>query len=407
MTRILLISALLLVAFACSKAPNADGPNEHDHAHHDIKSKYTCPMHPQVLQDTPGTCPICGMDLVVKTSSTTSETSKDLMLNDSQIRLANITTAIVAPETVGQTILVNGRLNVNQDLSEIVSSRAAGRIEKLFVKETGTTIKKGEPLYQLYSESLLTLQREFLLAKEQSETLGATEKRYKSFYDAAKRKLILYGLTATQVEKLGENKVAGNSVTILSPASGVVTALSASEGEYVSEGTTLMNIEDIRTLWLEAELYPAESALAKVGDHVRLNISGYENENAEASIEFLSPEYRTNSQVVVMRASLKNPDGKYKPGMQAQVFFSHSTKKALAVPVDAVIRDGHGTHVYVQRGHNTFRPQMVETGIEDFEKVEIVNGLDDGDTVVITGSYLLYSEIVLKKGGDPMAGHGH
>jgi Cu(I)/Ag(I) efflux system membrane fusion protein len=97
----------------------------------------------------------------------------------------------------------------------------------------------------------------------------------------------------------------------------------------------------------------------------------------------------------------------FKPGMQAQVFFSHSTKKALSLPVDAVIRDGKGTHVYVQRGRNTFRPQRVKTGIEDFEKVEVIEGLTEGDTVAITGAYLLYSEIILKKGKDPMAGHTH
>jgi Cu(I)/Ag(I) efflux system membrane fusion protein len=108
-----------------------------------------------------------------------------------------------------------------------------------------------------------------------------------------------------------------------------------------------------------------------------------------------------------MRASLSNPDQKYKPGMQAQVFFSHSSKKALTIPVDAVIRDGNGTHVYIQKGLNTFRPQMVETGIEDFDKVEITKGLADGDTVAVTGAYLLYSEIILKKGTDPMAGHSH
>jgi Cu(I)/Ag(I) efflux system membrane fusion protein len=93
--------------------------------------------------------------------------------------------------------------------------------------------------------------------------------------------------------------------------------------------------------------------------------------------------------------------------MQGQVFFSHSAKKAWAIPVDAVIRDGKGSHVYVQKGLNTFRAQMVKTGIEDFEKVEITEGLIEGDTVAVTGAYLLYSEIILKKGTDPMAGHSH
>jgi Cu(I)/Ag(I) efflux system membrane fusion protein len=404
MKRILTILALSVLAFGCS-SDKAEDHTAHDHATE--VTKYTCPMHPNVIQDGPGKCPVCGMDLVKKTNAPQSGSASDLMLTDSQIKLANITTQKVSSQSIGQTVVVNARLATNQDQSQIVSSRAAGRIEKLFTKETGRTIRKGEPLYQLYSESLLTLQREFLLAKEQFETLGGTEKRYKSFYDAAKRKLVLYGLSENQVEKIGESKVIQNTVTFLSPATGTISELSVAEGQYVSEGSLLMKIENTSKLWLEAELYPTETSLVKEGDKINAKISGYETESREATIEFLSPEYRANTQIVSMRASLSNPDLKYQPGMQAQVFFSHSAKKALAVPSDAVIRDGNGTHVYVQRGRNTFRPQMVKTGIEDFDRVEITEGLVEGDTVAVTGAYLLYSEIILKKGTDPMAGHNH
>jgi Cu(I)/Ag(I) efflux system membrane fusion protein len=329
------------------------------------------------------------------------------MLSDSQIKLANITTQKVSMQSIGQTVLVNGKLVENEDLSQVISTRAAGRVEKLFVKETGRTIQKGQPLYELYSETLLTLQREFLLAKEQYDALGLTETRYKSFFDASRRKLILYGLSNSQVEDLAKNKNVQNRITFLSPASGIVTEISVSEGQYVSEGGPLVRIEDTSNLWLEAELYPNEATLAKVGDKINVRVTGFENRSVEAKVTFLSPEFRANTQIMSMRASISNPTLTLKPGMQAQVLFSHSTKNALSLPVDAVIRDGRGTHVYVQRGHNTFRPQMVKTGIEDFEKVEITEGLVEGDTVAVTGAYLLYSEIILKKGTDPMAGHSH
>jgi len=289
----------------------------------------------------------------------------------------------------------------------VISSRAAGRIEKLFVKETGRMVKKGEPLYQIYSETLLTLQREYLLAKEQFETLGSTEKRYKSFFDAAKRKLVLYGLTEAQIEKLDGNKDIQSRITFLATASGIVTEISATEGQYVAEGASLLRLENVNSLWVEAELYPNETSLVKAGDKLNVRVSGFENTPAEANVTFLSPEFRANTQITVMRAAINNPDLIYKPGMQAQIWFTHSSRKALAVPVDAVIRDGKGTHVYVQKGLNTFRPQMVKTGLEDFDKVEITEGLNEGDTVAVTGAYLLYSEIILKKGTDPMATHSH
>jgi membrane fusion protein, copper/silver efflux system len=408
MKQILLLSTLSILIIACSGDKKADEHAGHDQVKESTKAiKYTCPMHPNVVQDGPGKCPVCGMDLVPKDKSGDDGSKNDLMLNSSQIKLANITTQKVSSQNIGQTVVINARLVVNQDLSETVSSRAAGRIEKLYTKETGRTIQKGQPLYELYSESLLTLQKEYLLAKEQYETLGSTETRYKSFFDGAKRKLQLYGLADAQIAKLDQSKKVQPSITLLAPATGVVTEITAAEGQYVSEGTSLMRIENIGKLWLEAELYPSETAYAKIGDKIKVRISGYENENVEATIQFLSPEYRANSQIISMRASLSNPELKYRPGMQGQVFFSHSAKKALAIPVDAVIRDGKGSHVYVQKGLNTFRAQMVKTGIEDFEKVEITEGLIEGDTVAVTGAYLLYSEIILKKGTDPMAGHSH
>lgn len=407
MKRIFIISFISLAVLACSKEKQVNEHTAHGLAQEEsAPAKYTCPMHPNVVQDGPGKCPVCGMDLVQKTASATTS-SDDLMLTDSQIKLANITTQKVSIQSIGQTVVVNGKLAENEDLSQVISSRAAGRIEKLFVKETGRTIQKGEPLYELYSETLLTLQREFLLAKEQYDALGSTETRYKSFVDAARRKLLLYGLTKSQVEDLSKNKNTQNQITFLSPASGIVTEISVSEGQYVSEGGSLIRIENIANLWLEAELYPSEASIAKVGDKINVRVSGFENQPVEATVTFFSPEFRANTQIMSMRASISNSTLAFKPGMQAQVFFSHSSKKALSLPVDAVIRDGNGTHVYVQRGHNAFRPQMVKTGIEDFEKVEITEGLSEGDTVAITGAYLLYSEIILKKGTDPMAGHTH
>lgn len=403
-----LLTAIVIgiVLIGCSGQNKNGAQDEHEHGQMgQSETKYTCPMHPQIVQDSPGTCPICGMDLVPVNKSTNG--NNDLMLSETQMRLANVTTQKVSKKPVGQTLVIHARLTVNEEQSEVISSRAAGRVEKLHVKETGRSIKKGEPLYELYSETLLTLQKEYLLAKEQYESLGKTESRYASFLNAAEKKLLLYGLTKQQINKLGQSKALQSRITFLSPASGIVTEINAVEGQYLAEGRPLYRIENISKLWVEAELYPHETEFVKPGDNVTVRIVGFESTPVPAKVTFFSPEYRANTQITVMRAEINNPHFQFKPGMQAQVLLTHSSREALAIPVDAVIRDGKGAHVYVQNGTNTFRPQMVKTGIENFDQIEITEGIQEGDTVAVSGAYLLYSEIVLKKGGSPMAGHQH
>ena len=336
-----------------------------------------------------------------------SANNNSLMLSESQIKLANITTQKVTMKPVGQTQLLNGVLAVDEENSQVISSRIRGRIEKLFSKETGKPIRKGEPLYEIYSEELLTLQQEFLLAKEQFESLGKQESRYESFYKTAERKLLLYGMSSNEVEQLKKSGIQKQRIMFVSPASGIVADINVSEGQYVSEGALLYRIENTDKLWVEAELYPDEIAFVKPGDRVGVRVSGYESMPLEATVVFLSPEYRANTQIMVMRGVIPNSDSKFKPGMQAQVLFKHSSRTALSIPVDAVIRDEKGTHVYVESEKNTFEPRMVKTGIEDFEQVEITEGLKENEVIAATGAYLLYSEFVLKKGMDPMASHHH
>lgn len=395
---------LVSVLLACS-SKNKVEQMTHDHATEALAIKYTCPMHPSVIQDNPGTCPICGMDLVPKSQS--SDDNNNLMLSESQVKLANITTQRVSPQSIGQTVVINSRLVVDQDYSEAISSRVAGRVERLYFKETGKIVKKGEPLYELYSETLLTLQKEYLLAKDQYEILGKTEKRYETFLKASEKKLLLYGLSKSQIGQLGQSKTVQERITFLAPTGGMITEINASEGQYIGEGGMLYKIENITRLWLEAELYPQETSLAKTGDKINVKVSGYESTPIETKVTFLSPEYRAGTQITIMRAPIENPELKFQPGTQAQVILSHSARKSLAIPTDAVIRDGIGTHVYVVTGTNTFQPRMVKTGLEDFERVEITEGLVENELVVISGAYLLYSELVLKKGVSPMAGHQH
>ncbi|MEK6781130.1 MAG: efflux RND transporter periplasmic adaptor subunit [Bacteroidota bacterium] len=368
----------------------------------ETKKIYTCPMHPQIIQDKPGTCPICGMDLVPVAAG---GDKTEVTLSESQIELANITVQRVSLQDIGSSILLNGKLRPDETQTEMVSTRVPGRLDKLFIKETGVSINKGQVLYEIYSEELLTYQQEFLLAIDQVKSIENI--RYQSYLQAAKKKLWLYGMTEAQINELSNSKVSNPRIQFVAPASGVVTEIMVAEGQYVIGGTAIYRLEKLSKLWVEAELYPNEASLIKLGAPVTVLVNGFENQSLESTVNFLSPEYRQGSQIFVLRASISNPEYQFVPGMQAEIVFEHSKKKALTLPADAVIREQNGNHVYKKTGNGKFKAWMVSTGMENFNKVEITDGLEEGDSVVVTGAYLLYSEIVLKKGANPMAGHNH
>lgn len=162
-------------------------------------------------------------------------------------------------------------------------------------------------------------------------------------------------------------------------------------------------IDKLDKVWIEAELYSGEAKLVKKGDKVQVAVAGFENEPVVGKVSFISPEFKNNTQLFIVRVEIPNSDLNFLPGMQANVLLSHSEKRSIAVPIDAVVRSGAGTHVWVTAGGSTFVPKLVVTGVENANQIEIVEGLDNNDTVVTTGAYLLYSEYLLKKGGNIMA----
>lgn len=393
MKRNILIGFFLLCVGFLQYSCKDTEKDKHAHA-----GTYTCPMHPQIINNAPGSCPICGMDLVPVNAA---GGKNELMLSDSQVQLANIRTMSIATSSFSTSKVLNGRLITNPERTVTVSSRYSGRIERLFIKETGIKISKGQALFQIYSEQIQTLQQDYLLQIKQAAAFP-NEKIYSTMRNAAKNKLRLFGMSDSQIKSLENGTKTSPLLTVFSSESGTVTELNISEGQYVSEGTQVLKLENFDQLWLEMDVYPSEIADIKIGTKVKALVSGLGNEEQSLVIDFISPQIDPSTQILKVRAPIKN-SGNLQAGMQASVLLPVSEiSDAMSLPMDALVRDERGSHVWVKVGKNTFSPRIVKTGAENEDQIIILSGLEGVKEVVISGAYLLSSEFLLKKGMDPM-----
>ncbi|GAA4340793.1 efflux RND transporter periplasmic adaptor subunit [Flaviaesturariibacter amylovorans] len=395
--RIFFSSLVLLLLFWGSSCESKKTPQAETAAK---KQTYTCPMHPQIVRTEPGTCPICGMDLV-PFDKTNQE--KSLTLGRSQQMLANIQTMAVGTGNLSTVTRLNARLTVSPEGTRFVSARVAGRIDQLSVRQTGDPVRKGQVLYRIYSEQLQALQQEYLVLAAQAAAFPS-DARFRELAYAARQKLLLYGQAEGQVQKLLQSKKVDPNVIYLAPASGIVAELSVTEGQYVAEGGPIMKLESYQQVWVEADVYPREAERIRNGQRVQVLVAGSEEEPEEMVVSFVTPAVQTNTQVVQIRGTISNRGGRFQPGMQVVVLLpgEKSAGSKLTLPIDAVIRDGNKAHVWLQVDREKFVPKPVTTGAETAEQVEILTGLTAGEKVVTSGAYLLYSEYILKKGKNPV-----
>lgn len=396
----ILIQYIIAVVVFVSTACNTDKNGKESSV---STTTYTCPMHPQVISQEPGTCPVCAMDLVPVSAS---GEGNEIMLSASQIQLANIQTRLITNGKFQTSRVLNGRVLSNADMTELISSRYAGRVEKLFVKETGRPVRKGQPLFQIYSEELVTLQQDFLLQARQMAAFP-DEEIYRTLFNAAGNKLKLLGYSQKQIQDLLAKSKSSPLVTVYALQSGVLNEINIVEGQYVAEGTPVMKLENFAELWIEADVYPDEIKGLQAGVDMIVSVNGTSTIDEVVKIAFITPQVDPATQIVKVRGAIKN-SGDMQPGMHATVILPGSEKsEGISLPLDAVIREERGAHVWIKTGKGTFEPRKVTTGNEDASKIIILSGLDNVKEVVTAGAYLLTSEFILKKGKNPVALNHH
>jgi len=374
--------------------------NGHENHEATSDSYYTCPMHPSVVSSTPGACPVCNMSLIKvekKENKHAGQQGNFITIDNRQQELAGIKTDTVRVRNISSASSIIGTVAIDEDQVKMISSRAKGRIDKLFIKTTGVYLKNGSPLYSIYSEQLQADEKEYLSLLQKSKTVSTTTKLTNELVSAAKNKLFLWGLTEKQISEIETSGKTSPLITFYSPESGYVTEVNITEGMYVDEGSSLIKITSLNQVWVEAQLYSNEISGIAESKIFQIFSESNPEEVYKGILVYSNPIVEEGKRIHLLKIRVNNSGGKLIPGTLVSVIPEKSIANVLAVPKSAVLLEKMKT-VWVLAHDNTFEQRMVETGSENKFWIEITSGLKQGDIVVTEGAYLISSEFILKSG---------
>ncbi len=335
---------------------------------------------------------------------TDNSASNEISLSKQQILLGNITTQTILETKNSLDQSYTGVLTINQEKIKTVSSRAMGRIEKLYFKTTGDFVTKNTAVYVLYSEDIAVAKQDYFLAYQQLSMSGDFGKNAKNMLASAKQKLLFYGLSNAQIERIKSTAAISPYTTFYSAFSGTISEIMATEGGYVMEGSAVIQLADLNSLWLESQVNVNDLKSISIGQNTKVSFADYPDKTINARISFINPEINPDTRLLLIRMEIPNPNLLLKPGMQALAQLSQPHQKVLFVPIDAVIREQNASYIWVEKRPGVFENLMVETGIETNGMIEIKSNIDSTKKVVITGAYAINSEYIFRKGSDPMEG---
>ena len=403
---VVILSATSILLSSCGNENKNDANSKEE-------AIYYCPMHPEVTSDKPGVCPICHMDLVKKANDEeqmNDTTGASVMLSNNKLILANVSTVKVVKENLTKTVSAYSYLDFAEQNRKLVTARFNGRIEKLFVDKTGDYVKKGEPLFEIYSPDLVQAQNEYLIAVNSEEKIKfisySKEKDDNLLLKSAKKKLQLFGITDEQITELERTGEVNVTMTFNSPMNGTVIEKKVQEGMYVNEGSIIYDIADLTSLWNIAEIYENDLGQIKEGSKVQLSFDTYPGETFEGRVSLIYPVVNPQSRTVKVRSVVQNKGNKLKPNMYGETKFANNLGESLVVPEEAILFTGKRTMIYVNVDKGKFSAREVKVGYKAGNVYQILSGLHEGEEVAATGAYLIDSESQLKSGMSSVHQHG-
>jgi len=356
---------------------------------------WVCPMHPEIMQDHPGTCPICGMDLVEAKGHVGHD--HGVHVDTASIQKLGVRLASVKKSTLSREVRSYG--NVTADGSKIynIHSKFDGFIQKSYIHAAGQKIEQGQVIYEIYSPELIAQEKEYLRFVERRnqilQSITGNTLIFENEYvmnlltelSRERSKFIYENVSPESLGKVEDSKMAIDVAKIVADQSGVVTQINAREGTYAMPATVLFTLANVSRVWVEVTLYPDQIGQVKDGD--RVTIKTAEGQKIESRIEFVNPVAENNK--ASARAALDNSKLHLRLGSYVDVIIHAQAHEALALPRSAVMHTGEGNIVMLSRGGGHFLPLPIETGIESGDEIEITEGMQEGAEVAANGQFLL------------------
>ncbi|ABV89298.1 efflux RND transporter periplasmic adaptor subunit [Shewanella pealeana] len=351
--------------------------------------KYVCPMHPHVVSDVPGSCPICGMDLEKVTIGGVGE-EVVVGVSGGMQQALGMRSEQITEGTLWKLVKTIGTVEYNENAIGHSHTRVNGWIETLMVHNVGQRVKKGQLLYELYSPELINAQDDYMQAVDY---LTQDKSRGQGLLRKARLRLELLGVSSDTIKQLERTGKTIYRVPFYAEQDGFISKLTVRHGMYVQPGDTLFEIVDLSSVWVIADVFENEQSWLEQGRPVEVTSAAQGLFDLESTIDYIYPELDPVSRAMRVRIKLDNPDKLLKPGTLVDVkLFGGPKREVLAIPTEALILTGRENRVVVQRDDNRFASVPVKVGMIAQGKAEIIEGLKVGDKVIVSGQFLLDSE---------------
>lgn len=376
----------------------------------EAEEQYTCGMHPMIVVDEPGICPICQMDLTPLKAGTGSgrENRQVIEIDPITSQKMGIRTALVERRNLVRSIHTVGLVAYEEPTQHAINSKVSGWVEKLFINKTGQSVSKGEALLEIYSPDLVTAQEELLLALDNSRAMNESgfpeaAQGAEQLLEAARKRLELWDISPGQVKVLEKSRKVLKSLTLNAPAAGIVSRKQVREGEYVKVGAELLEISDISKLWVYADIYEYETPWVAEGQRAEISFP-FSIEPIVGRIDTIYPFLEARTRTIKARIDIDNPGYQLKPDMYADVqIFVEPEEQILCIPAEAVLYTGKKETVFVVLDEGRFEPRQIRVGLQDDEGfVAVLSGLREGEAVVTSAQFMLDSESKLREALEKM-----